>query len=386
MRYHCGSIHEASIKGVTSTITYSHIMEPPTPISFRFRDLPAELVLIIFKYAARPTFPRPGTIAPKNPYSSALSLSQVSKIVRRAVLPELLHTVLLPEARHVGAFIQALRMQKTYVNQNQRDLSFDYASRVHRMWIGECRGRLNDFIDYLTLSAAEPDSESDVSLLSPVILAVPSLAMEFFSLDILLGCLEYACSSSDIDLDVDRNNSPLPWSTKSLTLSGSVVAGWYNFVGYIHGYTFLTTIQHLTLLTSTFYETFRHFEGFCPNDIEPRGPKPCQVPPWITRAPLKKLQTFSMLIPRAELPVVECAPPSTRQPILLDLVTFPASLLPDPWTFQEFMTYIETQEGSFASVSLPVSSSRKLCALCLDRQKMWACGYEGPGELVQVST
>ncbi|KAG2364083.1 hypothetical protein BDR07DRAFT_1375270 [Suillus spraguei] len=291
-------------------------MAPPTPISFRFRDLPAELVLIIFKYAARPTFPHPDTIVTENqnPYSAALSLSQVSKLVRRAVLPELLHTVLLPEARHVAAFIEALRMQKTYVKQNQRDLSFDYASRVHRMWIGECRGRLNAFIDNLTPFAAEPDSESDVSLLSPVILAVPSLAMEFFSLDILLGCLEYACSSSDIE-DADRNNSPLPWSTKSLTLSGSIVAGWFAFVGTIHGYTFLTTIQHLTLLTSTFWETFRHFEGFCADDIEPRGPKPCKVPLWMTRAPLKKLQTFSMLIPRTELPVIERASPSTREPL-----------------------------------------------------------------------
>ncbi|KAG1881202.1 hypothetical protein F4604DRAFT_1550737, partial [Suillus subluteus] len=229
-----------------------------------FSDLPTELVLLIFKYAAQPDFAQPDTYTTKNPYSSALSLSCVSKVVRRTVLPELLHTVLLPEARHVAAFIQALRMQKKYVD---RDLSLDYASCVHRVWIGECRGPLGDqnapfinnftppfinnstppFVNNFTPSAAEFDSESDVSLLAPVILAAPSLAIEFVSMDILLGCLKYACNS-DVDLNVDHRNSPLPWSTKSLTLSGGFSFQWWPFVATTHGSTFLTSIQHLTLL------------------------------------------------------------------------------------------------------------------------------------------
>ncbi|KAG2757044.1 hypothetical protein P692DRAFT_201378656 [Suillus brevipes Sb2] len=161
------------------------------PQSTRISDLPTELALVIFKLAAQPNFAQPDTYATKHPYSSALSLSRVSTFVRRTVLPDLLHTVLLAEARHVEAFIRALRMQKTYVDNQQDDLSLDYTSCVHRMWIGECRRLLRDpdapFISSVTPSVAEPDSESDVSLLAPVILAVPSLAIEFVSLDIPLG-------------------------------------------------------------------------------------------------------------------------------------------------------------------------------------------------------
>ncbi|KAG1808643.1 uncharacterized protein BJ212DRAFT_641872 [Suillus subaureus] len=353
-----------------------------------FSDLPTELALLIFKYAARPNFAQPDTHTPKNPYSSALSLSYVSKVVRRTVLPELLYTVSLPEARHVAAFILALRTQKKYVD---RDLSLDYASCVHRMWIGECRGPLRDsnapFITNFTPSAAEPDSEPDVSLLAPVILAVPSLAIEFVSLDILLGCLKYVCNS-DVDLNVDHINSPLPWSTKSLTLSGSISFRWWSFMGTIHGYTFLTSIQHLTLLSSdTCYETHQHFAGDCANDIEPQDSEPYTVPFWMARAPFKKLQTFSRLIPHREQVVAECVPASSAKAIWVELITFPASLLPDHWTLQEIKTFMETQAqvGSIPSIPLPVSCSRRLCVLCLDREKIWAYGCEGPGPLVQAS-
>jgi len=113
-------------------------MQPPTPISFRFNDLPTELALVVFKHVAQPPFAQ-YVPYPRHPYSSALSLCQVSKDIRRAVLPELLHTVLLLTARHLLAFVRALRMQKTYIDQ-QHDLAFDYAPCVHRMSIGEFRG------------------------------------------------------------------------------------------------------------------------------------------------------------------------------------------------------------------------------------------------------
>lgn len=101
-------------------------------------------------------------------------------------------------------------MQKTYADNQQDDLSLDYTSCVHRMWIGECWGLWRDpdtpFISSVTPSAAEPDSESDVSLLALVILAVPSLVIEFVGLDILLGCLKHACNS-DVDLN-DNHKIP----------------------------------------------------------------------------------------------------------------------------------------------------------------------------------
>ncbi|KAG1830930.1 hypothetical protein DFJ58DRAFT_639360, partial [Suillus subalutaceus] len=98
---------------------------------FRFSDLPTELALLILKYAAQPTFAPHAPYTIKNPYSSTLSLSRVSKIVRRTVMPEILHMVLLAEPRQVTAFICALRMQQTYVDQQQHDLSLNYAACVH---------------------------------------------------------------------------------------------------------------------------------------------------------------------------------------------------------------------------------------------------------------
>ncbi|KAG1788234.1 uncharacterized protein HD556DRAFT_909044 [Suillus plorans] len=330
-----------------------------------FSDLPAELALIIFKYAAQPDFTQPNTWFTKNSYSSALKISLVSKIVRRTVLPELLHTVLLPEVHHVAAFIQALRMQKTYVDQQQYDLSLDYTSHVHRMWFGYFRGPLSNpqptFISSSIPSATKPDSESDVSLLAPVILAVPSLAIECASLHVLSDCLKYACNS-DVDLNIDHKDSPLPWSTKSLTLSGNVTSRWWPFIGSIHGYTFLTSIQHLTLL----------------------APSPYEVPSWMARAPFKQLQTFSMLISHGKPPVAECAPACSATTTRVELVTFPASLLPDHWTFKEIRAYIENGVGTMPSVPLPVPRSGNLCTVCLDCQSIWASGCEGPGRMVRV--
>ncbi|KAG2158632.1 uncharacterized protein EDB93DRAFT_1049874, partial [Suillus bovinus] len=215
-------------------------------ISFRYSDLPADLALIIFEYAAQPTFAQYAPYT-NDTYSSALSLCQVSKIVRRTVLPELLHTVSLSEARHLLAFVQALRMQKKYIDQ-QDDLAFDYAPCVHRVSIGEFRGAVRDpAVPFFPPSMAKLDWEFDISLLAPVVLGVSSLAINIDSIDLLLKCLKNACNS-DVDLDVDHNNSTLPWSTRSLTLSGYVTHSWWPFVDSNHGHAFLASIQHLTLL------------------------------------------------------------------------------------------------------------------------------------------
>ncbi|KAG0705652.1 hypothetical protein DFH29DRAFT_779405, partial [Suillus ampliporus] len=62
---------------------------------FPFFELPTELVLLVFKYAAKPTFYKTYRHDRRNPYSSVLALCHVSRIVSRAVLPEFLRTVLL---------------------------------------------------------------------------------------------------------------------------------------------------------------------------------------------------------------------------------------------------------------------------------------------------
>jgi hypothetical protein len=61
------------------------------------------------------------------------------------------------------------------------------------MRIRECQGPLRDpdtpLVSIFTPSVADSDSESDVSLPAPVILAIPSLAVEFVGLDVASNML-----------------------------------------------------------------------------------------------------------------------------------------------------------------------------------------------------
>ncbi|KAG2050934.1 hypothetical protein BDR06DRAFT_1010874 [Suillus hirtellus] len=233
------------------------------PISSRFNDLPTELALIIFKHAAQPPFVQHAPYT-RDPYSSALSLCQVSKIVRRAVLPELLHTVLLSTARHLLAFVRARRMQKTYMDQ-QHDLAFDYASCVHSMSIGNVRGPQYNSAPYF-YPMPELEGEFDISLLALVILSASSLAINLNNINLLSKCLKHACKSN-VDLNVDHENSVLPWSMRSLTLPGSFSYPWWPFVMSVHGYAFLASIQHLTLLFSTSFQECQPFQCNCVSEI-----------------------------------------------------------------------------------------------------------------------
>ncbi|KAG2125425.1 uncharacterized protein EDB93DRAFT_1097863, partial [Suillus bovinus] len=221
---------------------------------FRFSNLPTDLALIIFEHAAQPTFAEYATYT-RDPYSSALSLCQVSKTVRRTVLPELLDTVLLPKACHLVAFVRALRMQKKY-NDQQHDLAFDYASRVHKMSIGGYRGPLQSPFSFPTYLAKL--EEFDISLLAPVILGVSSLEISYGSLEILLRCLKNACNS-----DVGHGNSPLAWSMRSLTLLGDFSRRWWPFVESVHGRSFLASVQHLTLLFAVSFKRCPPFQCKC---------------------------------------------------------------------------------------------------------------------------
>jgi hypothetical protein len=136
-----------------------------------FANLPSELCLLILTYAARPIFThRPEK---RNPYSSALTLCLVSTIVRRTVLPELLHTILL-SAKIVKAFLHALQVQSVYA-QEENHLDFDYAVHARRVCIGEAwatNKHLNHdrFLTYLFCV--------DCRLLTPVLLASQSLVID----------------------------------------------------------------------------------------------------------------------------------------------------------------------------------------------------------------
>ncbi|KAG2098413.1 uncharacterized protein F5147DRAFT_713869 [Suillus discolor] len=330
-------------------------MEPPTPISFRFNDLPTELALIIFKHAAQPPFAQYAPFT-RDPYSSALSICQVSKIVRRAALPELLHTVLLSTPPDLLAFVRALRMQKTYIDQ-RHDLAFDYASCVHRMSIGHFRGPLQSTPhSYFPLPMSELEGELDISLLAPVILGASSLAISYNHLNLLSKSLKHACNS-DVDLNVDHKNSLLPWSMRSLTLLGRFSHPWWPFVGSVHGYAFLTSIQHLTLLFSTSFRKCPPFQCNCVSELEFEDSMSYMHPLCIARAPFKGLQTLSLAIPHINLPLVaQCVP----KDIWVKLVTFPASVLPEPCTPEEIERFIKTGAKFIPYIPFQIPSRSRL--------------------------
>ncbi|OJA12573.1 hypothetical protein AZE42_04944 [Rhizopogon vesiculosus] len=177
---------------------------------YRRFPFPTELGLLILTYAGRPTFTQTGSHATaSNIYSSAMALCRVSRAVRRAVLPQVLHTVVLFEKRNVKAFVRALRMQRAYAKRGS-DLHFDYADCIRRIWIGEISAGPR-FISFFTLLCR---SASDISLLAPVLLAAESLSIDYAGVFLLEGCLSHVWESRNM------NTNHIPWSTKTLTLRG----------------------------------------------------------------------------------------------------------------------------------------------------------------------
>lgn len=165
-------------------------MEPA--ITFRFSDLPLELAFLVLKYAAKPTFSQKESHTDENPYANALSLCRVSRLVRCTVLPELLHTILLRRCGSLRMFANALLMQQAYV-ETKSDLFFDYTSD-------------------------NSEVKKHMTSLLPVLLVAPALAIDWFSLNLLVRTVQDAWTSR-ADLDVDDRHSPFPVRTKSLTIT-----------------------------------------------------------------------------------------------------------------------------------------------------------------------
>src|SRR5882757_6880316 len=170
-------------------------MEP-----FPFVNFSTDLVLSILEFAARPDFTqiddypyvdhllessmtvRFNNLGERNPYTSALALCQVSRVTRRAALPELLRTVLLPEDKNFTSFVHALRMQEVYHRQGHH-LYFEYTAQVRRIWIGQIRTPPPTAglpLQTLVHNTSEPDN--DFNVLTPVILGADSLALNVDSL------------------------------------------------------------------------------------------------------------------------------------------------------------------------------------------------------------
>ncbi|KAG1748698.1 hypothetical protein EDB19DRAFT_1600617, partial [Suillus lakei] len=280
-------------------------------LTFRFRDLPAELALLILQHAAQPSFSQTATYESKNPYSFALSLCLISKQVRTAVLPEILHTVLLPKLRNVIAFLDALCMQQAYALQNHQ-FKFDYAKCVRRMWMGQFRGSLPEFSPSgheLVLP------QMDLSPLAPILLAAPSIAVDFESLGLLSTCLFHAWKSR-VD---NHERTPALYSPKTLMVTGTQVMNgqWWPYTETVHGAAFLASISHVISATHTITENSRHLCCICRGES---GLKTYKLPDWMARVPFNNLQTASLPIPHSAHPVAECE--LSGKDLKVELLTF----------------------------------------------------------------
>ncbi|KAG2127856.1 hypothetical protein BD769DRAFT_1321491, partial [Suillus cothurnatus] len=281
-------------------------------LSFPFGDLPVELALLILKHAAQPSFSQTESYKSKNPYSFALALCLVSKEVRKTVLPEILRTVLLPRSHNVTAFMDSLRMQQAYAQQDH-EFKFDYTKYVRRMWMGQFRGSLPG----LSLDEFGPlQSGLDLTPLAPVLLAAPFIAVDFENLGLLSGCLFHAQKSR-----ADKHEgSPALYSPKTLMVTGSesMTRQWSSYTKTVHGAAFLASISHVISIIHTISDRTSHARGSCHRS---NASKIYYKPPdWMTGAPLSSLQTFSLPIPHSAYPLVECE--LSGKDVEVELLTF----------------------------------------------------------------
>ncbi|KAG2073512.1 hypothetical protein BDR04DRAFT_286811 [Suillus decipiens] len=323
-----------------------------------FVNLPTELVLAILKYAAEPTFIQSDQYESKNPYSTAHTLCLVSRFFRSVALPEMLHTVLLG-FRNVTAFVHALRMQEIYAETNS-DLRLAYTHHIRNIWVGHFR-------------AGTPVPELDLGLLAPVLLSAPSLAIDFSNMDLLTRCVEHAWTH--MDSNINRECSPPPWSTKTLTLSGMNTSLWHINM-HPSGLAFLASIAHLVALPHSQIGSNLHVFRRAVSVIEPQD---YALPRWMKHAPwasFKRLETVSLAFPHVELPI-DIYAFSIGMHLQTDLLTFPASLVKGHHVPQEIKASAETG-GRFISlkdVDLVVSDFRvHFCPFCQEWEKVWASG------------
>ncbi|KAG2102804.1 uncharacterized protein F5147DRAFT_809836 [Suillus discolor] len=263
-------------------------------------QLPIEIILTICKNAAQPTFSQREKYDIKNPYSTALSLCLVSRLVRRIILPDFLHTILLRRRHSAKKFANALLMQKAYAEEKS-DLFFDYTSAVQRMWISD----VFDYVVYAEARSEDQDSPffwqtrywvqnkdeeraRNISVLLPVILAAAELAVDAPHLEHITDIVQDAWSSRT-DLNVGGHLS-FPGKTKNLTILCKVEHSYY----FGSRPLFLASIPHLTYLI----DLAEHSDIF--RGISCGVNSPHMVSPWINDNAwnaIKSLETFSVVYP-----------------------------------------------------------------------------------------
>ncbi|KAG1762383.1 hypothetical protein EDD22DRAFT_953120 [Suillus occidentalis] len=260
-------------------------------ICYPFSVLPVEIALMIFKYAAKPMFSQKEDYNDKNPYANTLSLCLVSRLVRLTVLPELLHTVLLPTRRNLEAFASALELQKKYT-EDKSHLAFDYTRAVQRLWLAE--PGTNPILD--------DGLKQRITTLLPVLLTVPTLAVQPGYLSLIDESLE-GWQSLRTDPNVDHGPSPVLGKTLIVT----VKTYWFSSQTFryirqkrVKKSGFLASISHLTYLIelSLDSDTFRTISEGIKSPDRPLGFWMGDIP-WNC---MNSLKTFSVVYPHLGLP------------------------------------------------------------------------------------
>ncbi|KZP27563.1 hypothetical protein FIBSPDRAFT_948485 [Athelia psychrophila] len=195
----------------------------PSNIPFPFDRLSAELALEVIRYASTPTFsPRTRSEsqaskkAPKNPYSTALALCLVSRAVRHATLPQLLHTVILTAPAQVYAFTRFLR--------SHRHQAFHFPL-TKRMWLGGC-------------PSVPGDTGADYDALAMALIGVEELGVDADSLHLLYGPLQVASAAGGM--------MNLKARVRRVTFAGEVWR-WKPLTSTPEGGAFLADIERLSL-------------------------------------------------------------------------------------------------------------------------------------------
>ncbi|KAG1818144.1 uncharacterized protein BJ212DRAFT_126215 [Suillus subaureus] len=352
----------------TSLASYSPVMEPA--ISFRFSDLPLEIALLILKYAARPTFSQREKYADKNPYATALSLCLVSRLVRRTILPEFLHTISLHRCDSMRMFATTLLIQEVYAIEKS-DLFFDYTSAVQRMWISH-----NDLVEQ---RCRDSESKLYLNLLVPVLLAAPALAIDWYNLKLVVQIVEDVRTSC-ADLDADRRHALFPGKTQSLTIMGHCI-NWDIFKHVRKGSVFLASIPHLTYLANIGTEG-DIFRDFSMGLVSPEHP----LRAWMRDIPwacMKSLETFSVVYPHLDAPydILTYIDDTVGLDLHVERLTVSASLFRQdpasfPWVTPPFPVTRPGEKSTPSNgVSFEVTQDRaNFWQFFYMWDKVWACG------------
>ncbi|KAG2054862.1 hypothetical protein BDR06DRAFT_361590 [Suillus hirtellus] len=356
-----------------------------------FNDLPAEIVAIIIKYAAEPTFIQDEDFHPTHSYRTARKLCLVSHTLRHFALPIMLHTVVL-DFCNMPAFLHALRMQNEYA-QTHPALRFEYTPHVRNIWIGPCLDVCPSDAPVDSSLTSEP--VSDLDLIAPVLLGASSLAIYFSCLNLLTSCIERAWTR--MDKNIDNGSLPLPWKTKTLTLSRMTSDSW-EMAKLASGSAFLASITHFIALPPEEHDALLHILLRTKRAI---GPQNYGTPLWMSDVPwnsFERLEKVSLVFPRVQLPFDMFAY-NWRAEQHAEVLTLPSSMLKGRRVPVLIRGSKGTEEGSLDNdavlpgadcislndVHVAVSDRPVLfcgCDMCFhsDWERVWASGLQAEGK------